>query len=202
MVDSINRTLVVVVNKLSSSQLLDFIRSEQKGDLLHYLLVLRCSMYMLWCLSMPSMPYSSMHMPKGWNELSMPTEGWLVCMPIVIINFKVRGVKQDSHSHIWWRLYLPTFLMSVGLLTLMYIDSLIILAKPWSSFPMMLKFSGLVLCPAWVLCPWLGEGSLRCSLYLSPKVLDVSPMHYSSHNAPHIDICRWPHSFFLKDPCL
>ena len=42
-----NRTLVVTVDKLSSSQLLDFIRSEGKGDLLCYLLVLRCSTCML-----------------------------------------------------------------------------------------------------------------------------------------------------------
>ena len=35
-------------------------------------------------------------------------------------------------SHIRWRLYLPTFLLSVGLLTLMYIDSWIVLARPWS----------------------------------------------------------------------
>ena len=35
-------------------------------------------------------------MSIGWNGLSMPTEGWSVCMPIVITNFKVRGVKQDS----------------------------------------------------------------------------------------------------------
>ena len=29
----------------------------------------------------------------------------------------------------------PIFLFSVGLLTLMYIDSLIVLAMPWSSLP-------------------------------------------------------------------
>ena len=45
---------------------------------------------------MPSMPYSSMHMPIGWNGLSMPTEWCSVCMPIIITNFKVRVVEQDS----------------------------------------------------------------------------------------------------------
>ena len=45
---------------------------------------------------MPNMPYCSMYMPTGWNGLSMPTEGCSVCMPIVITNFKVRGVRQDS----------------------------------------------------------------------------------------------------------
>ena len=34
--------------------------------------------------SMPSMPYGSMQMPIGWNELSMPTEGCSLHMPIVI----------------------------------------------------------------------------------------------------------------------
>ena len=32
----------------------------------------------------------------GWNGLSRPTKGCSVCMPIVIINFKARGAKQDS----------------------------------------------------------------------------------------------------------
>ena len=45
------------------------------------------------------MPYCSMHMPIGWNALSMPTEGSSVHMPIVITNFKVRGVKKDSVPH-------------------------------------------------------------------------------------------------------
>ena len=45
---------------------------------------------------MPSMPYSSLHMPIGWNGLSIPTEGCSVCMPIIITNFKIRGVEQDS----------------------------------------------------------------------------------------------------------
>ena len=61
-----------------------------------------------------------------------------------------------------------------------------VLAKPWSSFPIMVKLSGLVLCPEMLLCPWMGEGSLRCSLYLSPKALDVTPMHSSLHvSSPH-----------------
>ena len=53
-------------------------------------------MCMLKFLSMPSMPYSSMHMPIGWNGLSMPTEGCSVYMLIVIINLKLRGVEQNS----------------------------------------------------------------------------------------------------------
>ena len=42
------------------------------------------------------MPYGSMPIPMGWNGLSMLTEACSVCILIVIINFKVRGVEQDS----------------------------------------------------------------------------------------------------------
>ena len=49
-------------------------------------------MCMLSIQNMPSMPYGSKQMSIGWNELSMPTEGCSVCMPIVIVNFKVGGV--------------------------------------------------------------------------------------------------------------
>ena len=35
-------------------------------------------------------------MPIGWNGLSIPIEGCSVCMLIVITNFKVRSVEQNS----------------------------------------------------------------------------------------------------------
>ena len=38
----------------------------------------------------------SMHMPIGWKGLSMPTDGCSVCMPIIIVNYKFSGAKQDS----------------------------------------------------------------------------------------------------------
>ena len=44
-------------------------------------------------------------------------------------------------THIWGRLYLQMILFSVGLLTLMYMDSLIVLAKPCPSLSAMLKLS-------------------------------------------------------------
>ena len=91
-----SRIPVDIIDKLSSRQLLDFIRSEEKGELLHLILILRCSMCMLRCLSMPSMFCCSMHMPIGWELLNMPTDGCSVCMPIIIINSKLKGVEQDS----------------------------------------------------------------------------------------------------------
>ena len=57
-------------------------------------------MHMLRSLSMPILSYSSMCMPIDWNGLSMPTEGCSACMPIFIINFKVRGVKHDSVPYV------------------------------------------------------------------------------------------------------
>ena len=42
------------------------------------------------------MPYCSMCMLISWNDLSMPTEGCPVCMTILITNFNIRGVEQDS----------------------------------------------------------------------------------------------------------
>ena len=82
---------------------LDFFRSEEKPNVLCYILVLRCSMAMLWIQSLPSMPCGFVWMSIGWNRLSMSTEGCSVCMSIVIINFKVR-VLIRTLSNIWWRL--------------------------------------------------------------------------------------------------
>ena len=73
---------------------------------------------------MHSMPYGSMHMSIGWNGLTMPIEGCSVCMPIVITNFKVRGVKQDSVPYMM-NFILTHIYIHVGLFTLIYIDSLI-----------------------------------------------------------------------------
>ena len=111
------------------------------------------------------------------------------------------GVLSRTLSNTWWRLCLPIFLFSAGLLILMYIDSFIILARPWSSLPMILKLSGVVLFPVRVLHAWMGEGSFRCSLYLSSRVLDVSPyVFFIAGEFPtlaHVD------SFtFLLDPDL
>ena len=84
------------------------------------------------------MPYCSVCMPIGWNGLNMPTEGCSVCMPIVITNFKVRGVKQDSVQYMMMVVvtHIP---IECRLLTLMYIDSVMVLARSWSSLPIMVK---------------------------------------------------------------
>ena len=66
------------------------------------------------------MSYCFKCMHTGWNGLSMPTEGCSVHILIVITNFKVRGVKQDS-VQCMMKVILTHIPISVGLLTLMYI---------------------------------------------------------------------------------
>ena len=96
--------------------------------------------------------------------------------------FKPWGIKRTV-SHIWLRLYLPMFWFNVGLFTCIKMYSLMVLACPCSSLPMMLKLLSVMLCPVCCMCIWMGEGCLRCSLDLSPRVLAVSPM------SPHHRLC-------------
>ena len=64
----------------------------------------------------------------GELELACPTA--CTCL------FKVRpDVLNKTLSHMWGKLNLPIFLFHLGLLTLMKIDSLMFLAKPCSSLP-------------------------------------------------------------------
>ena len=58
------------------------------------------------------------------------TNEWCPCACLPILS---PGVLRSTLSHIWCKLNLPTFLLKLGLLTLMYIDSLIVLGVPWSS---------------------------------------------------------------------
>ena len=57
----------------------------------------------------------------------------------------------------WLRLHLPMFWFNVGLFTLMKMDSLMVLALPWSSLPMMLKLVSVMLCPVCCTCTWMTE---------------------------------------------
>ena len=91
----------------------------------------------------------------------------------------ILGVPNKTLSQIWLSWNLPIFLLRVGLFTLMKMDSLLNLVMSCPSLPIILKLSWLSWCPVIWLCTWMGEGSLKCSLYLSPRVLDVSPMYSS-----------------------
>ena len=64
----------------------------------------------------------------------------LTCPTVCTCLFKLRpGVLSKTLSHMWGRLNLPLFLFNVGLLTLIKIDSLIFLAKPCPSLPIIWK---------------------------------------------------------------
>ena len=89
------------------------------------------------------------------------------------------GMLNNILSQMCGRLYFPIFLLSVGLFTLMYIDSLILLARLLSSLPIILKFSMDVSWPLMFWCWNIGEGAFKCSLYLSPNVIPDSPMYSS-----------------------
>ena len=91
-------------------------------------------------------------------------------------------------SHMWGKLNFPIFLFNVGLLTHINMDSLMFLAKPCPCLPIIWKLFWLVgwPVPVWLLWWWMGEGSFRCSLNLSAKVLEISHMYSSSQvRSPH-----------------
>ena len=62
----------------------------------------------------------------------------------------------------------------------MNIASLIVLDWLVVSLCIMLKLSASIGCPVVVLCRWMGEGALKCSLILSPNALPDSPMYVVS----------------------
>ena len=64
-------------------------------------------------------------------------------------------------SHMWGRWCLPIFLFRDGLLTLMYIDSVISLMMFWSSLPTTLKISSVVVWPVVLKWLYMGEGALK-----------------------------------------
>ena len=89
-------------------------------------------------------------LPIGWNGLGMPTI-ICVCIPIGRAYFKARGVKKDSVPYmIKVKLTYVPIMGGIG-----YPDVnrfLMVLARPWSPLPMMLKFSDVALCPFYRQC--------------------------------------------------
>ena len=78
--------------------------------------MLGLSEHMFWIQSMPIVPYVYLEMPIGWIGLDM-TIIMYVHMPFLRDYFKTRGVKKISSMQL--RLYLPMFLLRVGLFTFM-----------------------------------------------------------------------------------
>ena len=72
-------------------------------------------------------------------------------------------------------------------------DSFIFLATLCPSLPIIWKLLWLVGWPVWLLWWWIAEGAFRCSLYLSPKVLEVSLCIHHHMLGHHIGTNRWHH---------
>ena len=90
------------------------------------------------------------------------------------------GMECNIPSQSCGRLYFPVFLFNEGLFILMYTASFTALAILWPSLPIILKFSTDVVWPMLFCCSNIGDGAFKCSLYLSPNVLDDSPIYSSS----------------------
>ena len=117
----------------------------------------------------------------GWLGLTCPTA--CACL----LRLLRPGVLSKTLSHIWGKLNLPIFLFNERLFTLMNMDSLIFLAKPYPpSLPIIWKLCWVVGWPVLLLWWCIGEGSFRCSMNLSSEVLEVSPMYLSWQvRSPH-----------------
>ena len=96
MVDSLNTTPVGIVGKLSSRQLLDFIRSEGKGNLLDLILVLRCP-YVHAQMSEHAQYALLFYAHAYWLEWTDHVHSWVLCVHAHYhYYFKLRGAEQDS----------------------------------------------------------------------------------------------------------
>ena len=71
-------------------------------------------------------------------------------------------------------------------------DSFIFLAR-FCPLPIIWKLFWLVVWPVWMLWWWMAEGAFRWSLYLSPKVLEVSLCTHHHSLGPHTGTNRWHH---------
>ena len=96
------------------------------------------------------------------------------------------GMENGTLSQICDRLYLPIFLLRVGLVTLMYMASLMVLAIPCPSLPIILNFSTDIVWPVTLLCSNISDGAFRCFLYLSSKVLADSQCTHHHIQSCHI----------------
>ena len=85
--------------------------------------------------------------------------------------FSVLGLWTKSYPKYVGGRYFPIFLLRVGLFTLMYIDSLMVLAKLFSSLAIILKFPIDVSWPLLLWCINIGDGALRCSFTKSSSWL-------------------------------
>ena len=126
-----------------------------------------------------------------WQMLQ-PLQGgvwWQMLLPVadgkatgsIYFNLSSEVLTRTS-SQTCGRWYLPTFLLRDGSLTLIYRASFIVLIWFKSSLPIILKLLMVTLWPLMLLWSYMGEGVFRCSLNLSPKVLEDSAIYSSSQS--------------------
>ena len=83
----------------------------------------------------------------------------------------------------------------------MYKASFMVLKRLWSSLPKMVKLSIVTLWPEMLTWSCMGDGALRCSLYLSSKFLADSPIYSSSQSTlSHLYLYMTP--LFLRNGSL
>ena len=105
-----------------------------------------------------------------WGGTGTLLESYLSCS---------EGVSLSTWSQTGGSRNFPRFLLRDGSFTLMYIASLMFLVSPCASLSTMVKQSVLTGCPVVDVCMCIGDGALRCSLYLSPNDLPDSPIYCS-----------------------
>ena len=109
------------------------------------------------------------------------------------------GVLNRMPSHMCGRLYLSMLLLIVRLFTLIILDSLVVLARFFSSLPTMLKFPSVVMWPGVDWKPCTGESALRCSLSLSPNCSNwhLYALFIAIQSLELIPICYFPFLYFI-----
>ena len=105
------------------------------------------------------------------------------------------GDTSSRWSHMCSIWYFPRFLLRVGSWMWMNMASLMVLEWLLTSLCTMLNWTGSIGCPVVVLCRWMREGTLKCSLTLSPNDLPDSP--YICTGAVYLEVL-----VVINDPCL
>ena len=91
-----------------------------------------------------------------------------------------------TSSHIWGRWHLPMFLFRDGLLTLMYIDSLINLERLCSSLPTILKLLSVMEWPVMLLWSYIGHIYIYIYVAIPSATMAIKSANlYSSYNICH-----------------
>ena len=103
-----------------------------------------------------------------------------LCKGMVLLHYLrcSDGVSCSTSCYMWGSWYIPMFLLRDGSFTHMYMIFFILLVTLYDSLPTMVKHSKFTRCPVGWLHWWIGDGALKCSLSVSPKVLPDSSVFF------------------------